>query len=46
MRAFFDMNTENYYWRWKTRGVILAKPRWNGTDWRKGIVKCTIDIHD
>lgn len=46
MRAFWDAKTEHYYWRWKTRGVILAKPMNDGTDWQKGIVKCTVDIHD
>ena len=46
MRAFFEKKTEDYYWRLKTRGVILSKPKYNGTDWKKGIVKCTVDIHD
>lgn len=46
MRAIWDDKTEHYYWRWKTRGYLTAKPKHNGTDWLKGIVKCTIDIHD
>ena len=46
MRAFWDPRTEHYYWRWKTRCVMLAKPKNNGTDWQKGIVRCVIDIHD
>jgi len=43
-RAHFNEDTENYYWRWKTRGYLLANPMHNGTDWLKGIVKCTVDI--
>lgn len=46
MRAHWDANTENYYWRWKTRGYLLSIPKHDGTDWQKGIVKCTVDIHD
>ena len=46
MRAFWEPKTEHYYWRWKSRGVVLAKPKYNGTDWKKGIVKSTVDIHD
>jgi hypothetical protein len=45
-RAFFDDNREKYYWRWKTRGYLLAKSKHNGTDWQKGIVLCAIDLHD
>jgi len=44
-RAFWDDKTEYYYWRWKTRGYLLSKPLHNGTDWRKAIVKCTVDLH-
>jgi hypothetical protein len=46
MRAFWDNKTEHYYWRWKTRAYVTAKPKNDGTDWLKGIVKCTVDIHD
>jgi len=44
-RAFWDDKTENYYWRWKTRGYLLSKPLHDGTDWKKGIVMCTVDLH-
>lgn len=45
-KAFYEDKTEYYYYRWKTRGILLAKPKHNDTDWKKGIVKCTIDIYD
>jgi hypothetical protein len=46
LRAHFNQDTRHFYWRWSSRGVILAKPINDGTDWIKGIVKCTVDIHD
>ena len=44
-RAFWDDQTENFYWRWKTRGYLLSKPMHDGTDWVKGIIKCAVDLH-
>jgi len=44
-RAFWDDRTENYYWHWRTRGYLLSKPIHDGTDWQKGIVMCTVDLH-
>lgn len=43
VRGFFDNNTEDFVWHWKTRAYLLAKPLFNGTDWRKGLVKCVVD---
>ena len=39
VRGFFDNNTEDFVWHWKTRAYLLAKPKNDGTDWFKGIVK-------
>lgn len=39
VRGFFDNNTEDFVWHWKTRAALLAKPKWNGTDYQKGIVR-------
>jgi len=39
VRGFFDNNNEDFKWHWKTRAVLLARPKWDGTDWKKGIVK-------
>lgn len=46
MASFYNEETEHIYWRWSTRAIPLSKPMHNGTDWKKGIVKCTVDIHD
>jgi hypothetical protein len=43
VRGFFDNNTEDFVWHWKTRAYLLAKPKNDGTEWLKGIVKCTVD---
>ena len=43
VRGFFDNNTEDFVWHWKTRAYLLARPLNDGTDWLKGIVKCTVD---
>lgn len=43
-KAFWDEKTENYYWRWKTRAYFVSNPIHDGTDWNKGIVKCTVDL--
>ena len=39
VRGFFDNNTEDFVWHWKTRAYLLARPKNDGTDWFKGIVK-------
>ena len=39
VRGFFENNTEDFVWHWKTRAYLLAKPKNDGTDWFKGIVK-------
>lgn len=43
-RGFFDNNTEDFIWHWQTRLYLLSRPLNDGTDWNKGIVKCTVDI--
>lgn len=43
-RGFFDNNTEDFVWHWQTRLYLLSRPLNDGTDWNKGIVKCTVDI--
>lgn len=45
VRGFFDDNTEDFVWHWKTRAYLLAKPKWNGTDYQKGQMKMVIDLH-
>lgn len=46
-RAHWNADTEHYYWRWKTRGVVLpSKIRNDGTDWKKGMCKCVLDLWD
>jgi len=45
IRAFFDNNTEDWVWHYQTRFVLRPKPRNDGTEWLKGIVKCTIDTN-
>lgn len=39
VRGFFENNTEDFVWHWKTRAYLLARPKNDGTDWFKGIVK-------
>ena len=43
VRGFFDNNTEDFVWHWKTRAYLLARPKHDGTEWLKGQVKCTVD---
>jgi len=44
-RAHWNPDTEHYYWRWKTRGVVLpSKIRHDGTDWKKGMLKVAVDL--
>jgi hypothetical protein len=43
VRGFFDNNTEDFVWHWKTRAYLLAKPKNDGTEWLKGQVKCVVD---
>lgn len=39
VRGFFDNNSEDFIWHWKTRAYLLARPKNDGIDWFKGIVK-------
>ena len=39
VRGFFENSTEDFIWHWKTRAYLLARPKNDGTDWFKGIVK-------
>ena len=43
VRGFFDNNTEDFVWHWKTRAYLLARPKYDGTEWLKGQVKCVVD---
>lgn len=42
-RGFFDNNTEDFVWNWNTRVVLAPRPLYDGTEWLKGQVKCTVD---
>ena len=42
VRGFFDNNTEDFVWHWKTRAYMMPKPLHDGTEWKKGLVKCTV----
>ncbi|MCP4648659.1 MAG: hypothetical protein GY853_01080, partial [PVC group bacterium] len=39
VRGFFDNNTEDFVWHWKTRAYLVARPKHDGTDWQKGVCK-------
>ena len=39
VRGFFDNNTEDFVWHWKTRAYLLARPKYDGTEWLKGQVQ-------
>ena len=39
VRGFFENNTEDFVWHWKTRAYLLARPKNDGTDWFKGTCK-------
>jgi hypothetical protein len=39
VRGFFDNNTEDFVWHWKTRAYMIPRVRNNGTDYTKGFVK-------
>ena len=43
VRGFFDNNTEDFVWHWKTRAYMMPKPLHDGTEWKKGLVKCVVD---
>ena len=43
VRGFFDNNTEDFVWHWKTRAYMLPRPKHDGTEWKKAIVKCVVD---
>ena len=38
VRGFFDNNTEEFVWHWKTRAYLLTRPKHDGTEWYKGCV--------
>lgn len=39
IRGFFENNTEDFVWHWKTRAYFLARPKNDGTDWIKATCK-------
>jgi len=39
VRGYFDNNTEDFVWHWKTRAYLVSNPLNDGTDWLKGICK-------
>lgn len=41
VRGFFDNNTEDFVWHWKTRAYLLPTPKYHKTDaeWKKALVK-------
>ncbi len=43
VRGFFDNNTEDFVWHWKTRAYMLPRALNDGTEWLKGQVKCVVD---
>lgn len=45
IKSFFDDNTEDWVWRWQTRFVLRPKPIHDGTEWLKGVAKCTVDMY-
>ena len=38
VRGFFDNNTEDFVWHWKTRAYLLPRPIHDGTEWKKGMI--------
>lgn len=45
IKSFFDDNTEDWVWRWQTRFVLRPKPLYDGTEWLKGVTRCTVDMY-
>lgn len=43
-RMFWSDEQETYVWRWKVRCVPVSIPKWDGTDWLKGIVGFDVDF--
>jgi len=39
VRGFFDNNTEDFVWHWKTRAYMIPRVKHNGTDYTKGFTK-------
>lgn len=39
VRGFFENNTEDFVWHWKTRAYLLPQPLNDGTDWFKATCK-------
>ena len=42
VRGFFDNNTEDFVWHWKTRAYLLPRPIHDGTEWKKGSIAILI----
>ena len=43
-KAFYSNDQDDYVWRWQTRAAYGSLPKYDGTEWLKGIVKCALDI--
>jgi len=39
VRGFFENNTEDFVWHWKTRAYLLPRPLNDKTDWKKATCK-------
>lgn len=39
VRGYFDNNTEDFVWHWKTRAYLLPRPKFDGTEWKKGQIQ-------
>ena len=42
VRGFFDNNTEDFVWHFKTRAYLLPRPLHDGTEWKKGQVQIAV----
>ena len=40
VRGYFDNNTEDFVWHWKTRAYLLPRPLHDGVEWKKGSIQC------
>ena len=43
IKSYFDNDTDDWRWKWQTRFVLRPKVLNDGTEWLKGVVKCTVD---
>ena len=39
VRGYFDNNTEDFVWHWKTRAYLLPRPLHDKTEWKKGQIQ-------